>query len=151
MYSEFNEGRPVGPQWIEPSIEEEIGEIERTSEALSVDKEAILKAAENATLEELNEQDWATMINTDSKDVSWKIDEVKDWLKSRTVDGQDETRDIDKLLSGYEMGNRIPAPIVLFRQGEPPYLIAGNSRLLVARAKGDAPKILAVRMDQSAE
>lgn len=146
MYSEFNEGRPVGPQWEEPSIEEEMGEIERTSEALGVDKEAILKAAESATLEELDEGDWATMINTDSRDVSWKIDEVKDWLKSRTVDGQDETRAIDKLLSGYEMGSRIPAPMVLFIQGKPPYLIAGNSRLLVARAKGDTPKIFAIRL-----
>lgn len=147
MYSECNEGKPVGPQWTGPSIEEEMDEIERTSEALGLNIEALVTAAENATLEELDEKDWVTMINTDSKDASWKIEEVKEWLKSRTIDGQDDTRDIDRLLSGYEMGNRIPAPIVLFRQGEPPYLIAGNSRLLVARAKGDTPKILAIRMD----
>jgi hypothetical protein len=79
----------------------------------------------------------------DSRDPSWTLESV---ITYRTTDDRPDRRDIMRIIEGMEHGDTLPAPIVLFRDGHPPYLIAGNTRLLVARAMGRRPKILAVRM-----
>lgn len=145
---ELREGLRLKPEWTKPDLSEEGPEIYRTAMDLDIDYPTLLGAAKDGVLEDLTEEDWSDMLNCDSNDSTWTINQVVEWLNSRQVDGEDHTRDIDKLISGYESGNRLPAPIVLFRNNAKPYLIAGNSRLLVARAKGDIPRVLAVRLDK---
>lgn len=103
--------------------------------------------APRAALEKLQLDDWLQLENADSRDPTWVLDEVIEWLKSRVQDGKDESRDVDSLIRGFDLGNRIPASVMLFRKNLPPFLVAGSSRLLVARAKKLVPEILTLRSD----
>jgi hypothetical protein len=54
-------------------------------------------------------------------------------------------RDFDRIIQGFQRGNKMPAPIVL-TQNNQPYLVAGNTRLMVARALKIQPKIFLITM-----
>ncbi|MEK7648103.1 MAG: hypothetical protein AAB384_03670 [Patescibacteria group bacterium] len=138
MLEEGGEKGPREPQWIAPSGEFEQGEFFRTAEELHVNAGELLVACEQGALEPLSDSDWEVMMNTDSRDTTWQLQEVITHIGSK--------RDVDKIIEGFQTGAGIPAPVVLFREGEPPYLIGGNTRLLVARAMGIRPKIWAVHL-----
>ncbi len=125
--------------WEKPTLEQEMGEIERTAEELGVPEEALLEAFNRAVLEDLNDHDWSIMVNCDSRDATWKLEEVRTHLEGQ--------RDFSQIEEGFKNNHKIPAPIVLFRFGHPPYLIGGNSRLLGCRALHIQPKILALRLE----
>ncbi len=135
----------VGPEWIRPLFEKEIGELERISASLNIPMDILKEAFDHAKLEKLTDTDWGQLQNSDSKDSSWTIDEAVEWLSNRTLAGNNESRDVKSLIQGFDLGNRIPAPIVLLRKNNPPYLVAGNSRLLVARAQKITPTVLVLR------
>ena len=131
-------------KWNKPSLQEELGELERTAEAIGVSEEELVNAFKKGMLQTLTKETWAKMINADSKDPSWTLDEARDYLKNRVApDGTPEPRDIDAIVEAIEAGS-MDAPIVLFRDEWPPYLVAGNTRLLAARGMGIEPKIFAV-------
>ena len=123
--------------WSPPDLAEEEGELTRTAEALGVDPEALQQAAQSAQLEDLDDDVWSELENTDSFDT--------DTVEKAVALAKEYNRDIDRVLQG--IGKDMPAPLVLLREGEPPYLVGGNTRLMAARATGAKPKILAIHLD----
>lgn len=115
----------------------ELGEIKRTVKALDLDPRLVKDAVLAACLEVLRDKDWAELENTDS----WGIN-----LKDARRVAKQYGMNLKRILQGFRAGAVIPAPIVLFREDEKPYLIGGNTRLMAASAVGVRPKILAVRM-----
>lgn len=121
--------------WIKPSLEDEAGEIERTSQDLGIPKEKLDKAGRAAKLEPLDEDTWSKLENTDSYDT--------DTVGKAQKLSKKYNRDIASVLNG--MGKELPAPIVLIHKGTP-YLIGGNTRLMASRSIGAKPKVLMIRI-----
>ena len=115
----------------------EAGEIARTAKFFGIDKYELLEACENGKLIELSHQDWEQLQNADSQDTTWTLEEVRTHLEGK--------RDVEVIEKGFNDRAVMPAPIVLFRKDQPPYLIAGNSRLLVSRVMNVQPKVWAVK------
>ena len=110
------------PRWRkhrEEEVAREKGELQRTAEQLGLDYSSLEHAFASADLEELSASDWEVMINTDSRDT---------WTKEEVIGHIGSKRDHESIFQGLEDGAELPAPIVLFRDGEPPYLIGGNTR-----------------------
>ena len=127
------------PQWGKPSLEEETGELERHAQESGMDVKSLKEAFKQAELQELCDEDWENMENCDSKDTSWTSQEVHEYLKGK--------RDFQKIEDGLRSGASMPAPVVLYREGYKPNLLAGNSRLLGCRALGIRPMVLAIHLD----
>ena len=127
------------PQWQKPSLEEERGELERHAEQSGIDLECLISAFEKAELEELSDEDWMNMENCDSRDTTWTAVQVGEHLEGK--------RDFQKIEDGLKRGDIMPAPVVLYRKGHRPNLLAGNSRLLGCRALGITPMVLAIHME----
>lgn len=127
------------PKWVEPDWQTEAGEIARTAEAFALDKYELLEACQQGKLVDLDLKDWNQLQNSDSRDPSWTLDEVHEHLSGK--------RDSSVIESGFRSGAEIPAPVILFRDGKPPYLIGGNSRLMMARALKITPKIWKVTLE----
>lgn len=123
-------------KWHKPNLEEESGEINRTAKSLKIEPKKLMQACKTAELESLSDKDWSRLENSDSYDT--------DTIEKAAGKAKEYNRDIARTLNG--MGKEMPASIVLFRKGQPPYLIGGNTRLMSARAVGAKPKVLAVRL-----
>ncbi|MGB0757859.1 MAG: hypothetical protein ACPGO5_05440 [Patescibacteria group bacterium] len=136
------------PRWVPPSLEEELGELQNAAENLGIDERVIISAFESGALEELADEDWSSMVNADSRDESWTLPEVRDWIKERNNLQSDNDRKVDMIIEGFEAGASLPAATVLYRHNERPYLIGGNTRLLVARGKGIRPHVFALRLNE---
>lgn len=130
--------KPLKPQWQKPALSFELGEIERTARELGIDLQSLVAAFAHGKLGELKSGDWERMKNCDSHDTSWTLEEVREHLK--------EKRDFKRIEQGIKAGHSLPAPVVLYRADEPPYLISGNSRLLGCRALGLRPTVFAVHI-----
>ena len=128
-----------GPQWEKPTWPQEAGELERTGQELGISVEVLKEAYKKAVLQELNDLDWEGMENTESGDLTWTIEKVREFLQDK--------RDFNQIERGLKGGKKLPAPIVLYREGEPPYLIGGNSRLLGCRVLGLRPIVFALRVE----
>lgn len=122
--------------WFKPDLSEEHEEIERTSEELGIDLQEIKDGYKNGSLKELNNDMWQKMENTDS----WDIKDLEDARRYAEEYG----KDIENIIDGFKGGKRLPAPIVLIKD-DGPYLIAGNTRLMVAKALKVVPKVVIVR------
>lgn len=122
--------------WHKTDLNEEYEEIERTANELNIDLNELIKAFKNAKLEFLNENDWQNMEDTDS----YQTDTVE---KAQEAADKYE-RDIGRIFSAFKNDKSLPAPIVLFKKGNNPYCIAGNTRLMASRAYNIKPEVLAV-------
>ena len=122
--------------WYKPDMSEEHEEMERTSEDLEVDLSLIEDGYEKATLEDLTDDMWRGMENTDSWDIG-SLDDAKNYAL-------EYGKDIESIIDGFKSGESLPAPIVLIKPDGGYYLIAGNTRLMVARAFGIVPKVAKV-------
>jgi hypothetical protein len=126
-------------EWLKPDVMEEKHEIDRTAEALKIDRKVlrkiVRKIVKESDLETLDDKTWKMMKNSDS----WESNTV-DEANGRAYDYD---RDIASVFEG--MGKKLPAPIVLMHDGTP-YLIAGNTRLMASRALKVRPKVLMVRV-----
>jgi hypothetical protein len=122
--------------WTKPSIDDEMGEIERTAKAFGVDRKKLVEAAKKAKLVDLDDKTWSKLENTDSYDT--------DSVEKATQLAEEYDRDIASVIKG--IGGELPAAIVLMKKGEAPYLIGGNTRLMASRAFGAAPKVLMVHV-----
>ncbi len=112
------------PRWRKPignEIEEEKAELQRTAEELELDYIGLEQAFDSAQLESLSDVDWSVMTNADSQG---------EWSKDDVIAHIGSNRDHAKIFSGLENGEELPAPIVLFCNDHPPYLIGGNTRLM---------------------
>ncbi len=143
---ERREQEAQGPEWTRPDLAEEMGELEGAAEALGVELKTLIEVFNDAQLEILNRADWASLRNGDSRDETWTLDEVVSWIRQRNNLQEDADRDVQRVIDGCEKGDSIPAPIVIFKEGDDPFLVAGNTRLLVARAKKLIPKVLVLRI-----
>ena len=124
--------------WIAPSIQEEMGELERTAEELSLSLKELLTATQKGTLVVLDDHLWSQMENTDS----WQTTDMD------TVEqlGMEYERDVNQLVRAMKQGKILPAPLVLIKPDGVPYLVGGNTRLMVARALGIRPKVFLVKL-----
>ncbi len=132
------------PQWKKPGLEGkkgELGELERTAEESGISLEALIEAFKTAELQELNDEDWLNLVNSDSSDPRWAgcVEDARAYLKEKG-------KDFDIIEEGFMQGHTLPAPVVLFQEGHAPYCIGGNSRLLGCRAFGTRPTVLALRL-----
>ena len=132
--------RKITVSWYKPPISEEYEEMERTSEDLGIDLHEIEDGYENGSLIDLTDDIWEKMENTDS----WNIRD----LQHAKEYAEEYDKDIESIIEGFESGNRLPAPIVLIKSDGVPYLIAGNTRLMVARALKVIPKVVMVRIEK---
>jgi hypothetical protein len=128
------------PQWQKPSLAEEMGELERHAEESGINLDSLVSAFEKAELQELSDEDWVNMENSDSSDTTWTADQVREYLEGK--------RDFQKIENGLKRGDMIPAPVVLYRAGHRPNLLAGNSRLLGCRALGMRPTVLGIHLNE---
>lgn len=127
--------------WKKPDLQEEIEEIERTAVDLDIDASKLFEDAKKGKIIDLSDDIWSKLDNTDS----WDIKSIED----ARVLADEYDKDIESLIRGFESGKAsIPTPIVLKRQEGGYYLIAGNTRLMVARAFGMIPKIYLVEDNQ---
>ena len=128
------------PRWralAGDEIVREDEELQRTAREMQLDYGNLVHAFQNAQLEELSDTDWTRMENTDS---------IGDWTKDEVIENIGSNRDHARIFHGIENGEDMPAPIVLFRNGESPYLIGGNTRLMACKALGIRPVVLAIHM-----
>jgi len=128
------------PRWRKLNEEEVVKEkyeLRRTAIHQEMDYARLERAFDHAELEQLSDEDWSIMSNTASHG---------ERTKDKVIAHIATSRDHAKIFRGLENGEVLPAPIVLFQEGEAPYLIGGNTRLLACKASGVRPQILAVRV-----
>ncbi len=132
--------------FVKPNLEHEMGEIERVAELFANDDKEkfarkIVEEIESAEPQELSEDEWGLLENTDSYDI-----EVGDWSKVALLSEMQEVkRDWQGLRSKMEKEECIEAPVILKIAGKL-HLVSGNTRLMVARALGLTPKVIIVSM-----
>jgi len=135
------EGEKRKVTWVSPNIDEEMPEFELTSETLNIDLNILIDAAQDAKLVPLDEFSmWRYLLNTES----YKI--KKGDMDAVYSIASKYGRDVESIINAFVQGGTLPAPIVLVRKNLKPYLIGGNTRLMVARAMGVQPLILKVQL-----
>lgn len=123
-----------GIVWTKPHLGEEIEELERTANSLNLDIFDLKKSWDGGKLRKLKIEEWKDLENSDS----WNTTSVEEATKlAKKYD-----RDIDSIL----LADRLPAPVILFRENENPYLVGGNTRLMVCRALNYNPNIFALKL-----
>lgn len=129
-------------QWIKPSIKEEMGEIERTAEAFDLPVRKLASDIGKTGLAILTDAIWSRLENTDS----WSTTTMTHVNRLAKKYG----RDVSRIVTGFEEGKAMPAPIILIVDKEPPYLVGGNTRLMVARAMKIRPQAIICRIKRNA-
>lgn len=124
--------------WVVPNFNEEADEINRTAVDLSLNRNKLFHALKDGQLVDLSNFAWSKMANTDS----WGI-QYGDMRAVHELARQ-YGRNAHKIFEALEHGGTLPAPIVL---QNPLYLIAGNTRLMAAKAFGVKPKVFMISMD----
>jgi hypothetical protein len=136
--------------FIFPSIEKELGEIQRVAQKYNPqNQEAFVSTfserAEKAKLVDLTEEIWRALDNTDSFDIphnGWQqVAEHIDHTNKETG----ATRDWKDLKQKMENKQELDAPIIL-KYSDEIHLVSGNTRLMVARALGKTSRVLFVEM-----
>jgi hypothetical protein len=123
-----------GIVWTKPHLKEEIEELERTANELELNILHLKRAWRSGSLKTLKKEEWKNLENSDS----WKTDSIERAIQlAKKYD-----RDIDSIL----LANKLPAPAILFRENEKPYLVSGNTRLMVCRALGYVPTIFSIEI-----
>lgn len=140
--------------WNKVSFDSEISEMRRIAEHFTPDKDTTRKQAVDGNLKYLRQhytksvpailtnQIWSKLGNTDSWNTRTLSDVNKAILdNSKTSGMRDSTSIVMEYMSGV-----VRCPIVL--QTEDGYtLIAGNTRLMVAKALGVIPKCVIIKTD----
>ena len=123
--------------FVYPDIMKEAGEFERVALTFSIDTSVLLFQAKDGEMTSLDEDMWQKLENTDSNRFeSGDWDKVAEYATMAERDWQS----IHNSTSG------IDAPIIM-KFGDRYHLVAGNTRLMVARARGINPKVLLFSID----
>lgn len=117
-------------EWLKP--DNELGELKRTALELNISYQKLLSAYKNGNITKLNDRDWSMLQNTDS----WETTDMSYVKKYANEYG----RDVDRLVNAFLQDEKMDAPIVLSID-DSMYLVAGNTRLMVARALGIIPYV----------
>lgn len=124
-------------KWVRPDLSEEFGEFKRVARGEGLNLSALMRAAAQAELVPLRPSDWRQLENTDSNERMT----VKQFRELASRYGRD-WRAIEQAICA---GSELPAPIILRRADGSATLIAGNTRLMGARALGVTnPRVLEV-------
>jgi hypothetical protein len=118
--------------WIKPDIESEMEEFQRTAKERGLDVEDMLKKAAKGWTQKMPNEMWSVLENTDS----YTIGSMEDAEKLAAEYG----KDLASINDAISKGQTLPSPIVLIGNGLP-YLIAGNTRLMVSKALGVTPEV----------
>lgn len=119
-------------KWIVPCFEEEIGEFERVSKTLNVPLAGLAALFRFGVLQELNDEVWSRLENTDSWDTT-SLEKVFEASKQTC-------RDAQRIIDAFPDGS-LPAPIIIEFSGDRTHLVAGNTRLMVSRALQCRPQV----------
>ena len=137
--------------WKKVPYDEERGEFERTSKQFSDDSKALEENKKNirnkysqSSVVDLQSKYWQMMENTDS----WETDTIS---KIQSAIGSNSSssgsRSIENVLKEFLTGS-VRAPIVLqYNEGKSYYLVAGNTRMMVARMLGISVKVAMIKSD----
>ncbi len=128
------------PHFKWPDIEAEGGEFERVAKKFEIDESVLMFQARDGELVDLDEDMWSNLENTDSNRFS------PGDLETAHRFAAEAGRDSHNLLHRIETGETLDAPIIM-QIGDTYHLVAGNTRLMVARAKGIRPKVLLFSVD----
>ncbi len=120
-------------KWHAPDLEEEREAFERTARKLNLNAEELIQSAANGGLIEIHQDMRSSLENTDSWNVE-SMEEVE--FLAGTYD-----RDLTSIMKAIGEGKSLPAPIVFVQDTGAPYLIAGNTRMMAAKALGESPKV----------
>ncbi|MCB9811476.1 hypothetical protein H6783_01025 [Candidatus Nomurabacteria bacterium] len=118
-----------------PEIESEVGEFKRVAQTFHEDVNYLISAAHLGELVVLDDKIWDTLENTDSNSFS-----AGEWSAVENC-AAEVNRDWRTLKAKIDSGATLDAPIIM-KWGEKYHLVAGNTRLMVARAMGLTPKVL---------
>lgn len=121
-------------RFVSPDLELERGEFERVATTYNIPAQTLIEWAKEGTLQVLDETIWQQLDNTDSNRF-----EAHDWQTVAEFSAMAE-RNWKDLKQKMDQGIAIDAPIIM-QNGAEYHLVAGNTRLMVARAAGAAPKI----------
>jgi hypothetical protein len=137
-------------QWQKPNLEREFGEIDRTAKEFSKGNkelyDKIMWAFKNqfefARLEELTDEVWAQLENTDSyHDISGgEVDKLSEIAAKNKRAWKRKSDDMKK-------GVPMAAPII-FQMGNRYHKVAGNTRLMIARVLGIRPKVVFIKLPE---
>jgi len=137
----MNFEQPKQSSWQMPNLKEEWHEITRTAEAVNLPAERILAAFQSATVEDLPEAMWSELENTES----FHAVQPGDVEKAKQI-AVSYHRNWEAVVRGFHNHENMPAPMILVVGHKKPYLVAGNTRLMFARALGKPVKALIARI-----
>lgn len=121
-------------RWYTPDLAEEREEIQMQARLLGLPVHQIVDSLRKGKLAPLTDTMWASLENTDSYGIKS--------LEDAEALADEYDKDIDLISAGFERGASIPAPMILTFDDRPPYLVGGNTRLMVAKAFGVTPTVL---------
>lgn len=121
-------------RFVRPDLESEIGELERVADQFGLEPSVLLFLAQEGELVVLDEATWQVLDNTDSNSLA-----AGDWERVQQL-SQEAHCDWQKIQRGINSAQPLPAPTVMEIGGKY-HLVAGNTRLMVARAAGIQPTI----------
>ena len=116
--------------WVFPDLAKEYEEFQRVAAEEKIPTWCLLRDAEKGSLVDLEDSMWSILENTDS----WGITLAIQLVHMAAA----HSKNLYLLLNKSTMD----APIILMRPGKKPTLVAGNTRLMICRARGVHPKVL---------
>jgi hypothetical protein len=141
----MKEGYETGgkEQFKYPNIMKEEGEFERVAQTFGIEASVLMFQAQNGELVQLDNDVWDKLENTDANSF-----EAGDWeaVHDHSNPDGEKKRDWEDLKNKLDDGAVLNAPIIM-KFGERYHLVSGNTRLMVARAKGISPKVLIFEVD----
>jgi len=126
-----------------PNIEKEEGEFDRVASEFGFETSVLMFLAQSGELVQMDEALLSKLENTDADSVG-----EGDWeaVHDHSNPGGVHKRNWEDLRDKLEAGSVLDAPIIM-KFGERYHLVSGNTRLMVARAKGISPKVLIFEAD----
>ena len=142
----------MAPNFRKTTYNTELGEFERVARdfsgesdvAFSENKKALGKFYSKSGLSELSEALWKKLENSDSYSIQ-NIDDIKKAVKGNLASSGN--RDVENVVKEFMSGS-VRAPIILRYNLNNNYtLVAGNTRLMVARMLRVKPKCVFIKTD----
>ena len=127
----------INPLGWEPIIKAENEEIERTAEDLGLPYDVVYNSFVNGDEVTLTDEMWSRLENTDSYD----INSEEEAIELARYYG----KDIQSILGA----EKTPPALILQYSPNKYYLVGGNTRLMVARAKGINPQVILATIEPS--
>lgn len=140
-------------RWVKTDFNKEAGEFQRIVEDFSGDdvkaKKDNLRGIQSlyskSSLVPMNDTMWKNLDNTDSWSTT-TLEKIQSAIRRNSKNGSG-IRSIENILKEFISGS-VRAPIVMqYNNGQDNTLIAGNTRLMVARMLGIKPQVILIKSD----